>query len=287
MIPAQMNYVRAESIEEAVSLLQESNGEGTILAGGHSLLPLIKFRITEPETLIDISRIPNLSGARIEDDRLIIGALTTHYDVSTNELVKEHIPALAKAASVIGDIQIRNRGTIGGNLAHGDPVADYPAIALALNAELKIETEDGTEEMPLDGFVMGPLITMIPENGIVSEVSLELPPAHTKQTYLKFFHPATAYPVVGVAVVAGVDDAGVIDYLRVGITGVSDVAYRAEEVEEALLGKKPTKDVIKEAAELATEDGDMGEDLFASEEYREHLTKVYVKRALNEVLLTK
>ena len=287
MIPAQFDYVRAKSAQEAVQLLKETDGEGTLLAGGHSLLPLLKFRITEPGTLVDISKIQELKGVRIEEDRLIVGALTTHDEVVNDPTIEENIPALAKAASVIGDIQIRNRGTIGGNLAHGDPVADYPAIALALNAELKIETEDGTEEMPLDGFVMGPLITMIPENGIVTEVSLELPPAHTKQTYLKFFHPATAYPVVGVAVVAGVDDAGVIDYLRVGITGVSDVAYRAEEVEEALLGKKPTKDVIKEAAELATEDGDMGEDLFASEEYREHLTKVYVKRALNEVLLTK
>lgn len=285
MIPAQMNYVRAESIEEAVSLLQENNGEGTILAGGHSLLPLIKFRITEPETLIDISRIPNLSGARIEDDRLIIGALTTHYDVSTNELVKEHIPALAKSASVIGDLQIRNRGTIGGNIAHGDPVADYPAIALALNAELAIQNEDGMEATPIDGFILGPLITMIPENGIVTEVSFEIPPTHTKQTYLKFFHPATAYPVVGVAAVAGVNDAGEIDYVRVGVTGVSDVAYRALEVEEALANKQPTEELIKAAAGLATEDGDMGEDLFASEEYRGHLTKVYVERALKEILL--
>lgn len=284
MIPSQMDYVRAKTVEEAVSLLQESNGEGTILAGGHSLLPLLKFRITEPGVLVDISRIPDLSGARVEDDRLVLGALTTHYDVSTNELVKEHIPALAKSASVIGDLQIRNRGTIGGNIAHGDPVADYPAIALALNAELAIQTEDGLDTTPVDGFVLGPLITMIPENGVVKEISFEIPPAHTKQTYLKFFHPATAYPVVGIAAVAGTNDAGEIDYIRVGVTGVSDVAYRATEVEEALDGKASTEELIKAAAQLATEDGDMGEDLFASEEYRGHITKVYVERALKEVL---
>lgn len=285
MIPSQMNYVRAESVEEAVSLLEESNGEGTILAGGHSLLPLLKFRITEPGVLVDISRIPGLSGARVEDDRLVLGALTTHYDVSVNDLVKEHIPALATSASVIGDLQIRNRGTIGGNIAHGDPVADYPAVALALDAELTIHSEDGVDTTPIEGFVLGPLITMIPENGVVKEVSFEIPPTHTKQTYLKFFHPATAYPVVGVAAVAGVNDAGEIDYVRVGVTGAGDVAYRAREVEEALEGKKPTAELMKGAAQLAAEDGEMGEDLFASEEYREHLTKVYVERALKEILL--
>ena len=285
MIPAQFDYVRAKSAQEAVQLLKETDGEGTLLAGGHSLLPLLKFRITEPGLLVDISKIEGLKGARIEEDRLVVGALTTHYDVSKDELILDKIPALAKAASVIGDLQIRNRGTIGGNLAHGDPVADYPAVAIALDASLKVVSEDGEEDIPLEGFVLGPLITSIPETGMVTEVSFELPPAHAKQTYVKFFHPATAYPVVGVAVIAGVDENNEIDFIRVGITGVGDVAYRAEEVEDALEGQTPSAELIDEAAQLAAEDGDMGEDLFASEEYREHLTKVFVKRALKEVLL--
>lgn len=285
MIPAKFDYKRAKTVEEAVQLLKDSDGEGTILAGGHSLLPLLKFRITEPGLLVDISKIEGLKGARIEEDRLVVGALTTHYDVSKDELILDKIPALAKAASVIGDLQIRNRGTIGGNLAHGDPVADYPAVAIALDASLKVVSEDGEEDIPLEGFVLGPLITSIPETGIVTEVSFELPPAHAKQTYVKFFHPATAYPVVGVAVIAGVDENNEIDFIRVGITGVGDVAYRAEEVEDALEGQTPSAKLIDEAAQLAAEDGDMGEDLFASEEYREHLTKVFVKRALKEVLL--
>lgn len=285
MIPAKFDYKRAKTVEEAVQLLKDSDGEGTILAGGHSLLPLLKFRITEPGLLVDISKIEGLKGARIEEDRLVVGALTTHYDVSKDELILDKIPALAKAASVIGDLQIRNRGTIGGNLAHGDPVADYPAVAIALDASLKVVSEDGEEDIPLEGFVLGPLITSIPETGMVTEVSFELPPAHAKQTYVKFFHPATAYPVVGVAVIAGVDEKNEIDFIRVGITGVGDVAYRAEEVEDALEGQTPSAELIDEAAQLAAEDGDMGEDLFASEEYREHLTKVFVKRALKEVLL--
>lgn len=285
MIPAKFNYVRAESVEEAISLLVESDGEGSILAGGHSLLPLLKFRITEPGTLVDISRIPGLTGVRKEGDRIIIGALTTHYDVSINDLVKEHLPALAKAASVIGDLQIRNRGTIGGNIAHADPVADYPAVAFALDAELTVHSSEGKEVMPIDELVIGPLITTLSEDSIITEVSIAIPPAATKQTYLKFFHPATAYPVVGVAAIASVNDAGEVDYVRVGVTGSGDMAYRAIEVEDSLLNKKPTLENIKEAAQAATEDGDMGEDLFASAEYREHLTKVYVERALKEVLL--
>lgn len=285
LIPAQFGYVQADSIEKAIRLLQESDGEGTILAGGHSLLPLLKFRITEPKTLIDISRINELKGVRIEGERIIVGAMMTHFEAANDSLIKEKIPVLAEAANVIGDIQIRNRGTVGGNIAHGDPVADLPAPALALNAELIIRGEDGQETMSVDGFVLGPLITMIPENSLVVAVSFEIPPAHAKSTYLKFFHPATAYPVVGVAALAGVDDTGVIDYVRIGVTGVGEVAYRATAVEEALIGKKATVEIIKEAAQLATEDGDMGSDLFASAEYRENISKVYVERALSSILL--
>lgn len=284
MIPSQFNYVRAESVEEAISLLQETNGEGKILAGGHSLVPLLKFRITTPGTLVDITRIPGLKEVRLEDGRLVVGALKTHFDISKDETIIENIPSLAKTASETGDLQVRNYGTIGGNIVHGDPVADYPAIALALDAELKIEGEDGTDTMPVDGFALGPLITMMPENALVTEVSFEIPPAHAGQTYLKYTHPATGYPLVGVAAIAGTDDEGAIDYIRIGITGVSDVSYRARPVEDFLMGKKPTEDLIKEAAEQAIEDAEMGSDLFASPEYREHITKVYVKRALNEVL---
>ncbi|CAM4287377.1 FAD binding domain-containing protein [Lacicoccus alkaliphilus] len=284
MIPSQFKYVSAQSIEEAISMLQEANGEGKILAGGHSLVPLLKFRITTPGTLVDITRIPGLKEVRVEDGRLIVGALKTHFEISRNETIIENIPSLAKTASETGDLQVRNYGTIGGNIVHGDPVADYPAIALALDAELKVEGEDGTEMMPVDGFALGPLITMMPENALVTEVSFEIPPEHVAQTYLKYTHPATGYPLVGVAAIAGTDSGGAIDYIRIGITGVSDVSYRARPVEEHLMGKKPSKALIEEAAALATEGAEMGSDLFASPEYRAHITNVYVRRALHEVL---
>ncbi|WP_462421541.1 FAD binding domain-containing protein [Salinicoccus sp. Marseille-QA3877] len=284
MIPSQFKYVRAESVKEAISLLQESDGEGKVLAGGHSLVPLMKFRITTPGTLVDITRIPDLKNVKVEDGRLIVGALKTHFEISNDETIIENLPSLAQTASLTGDLQVRNYGTIGGNIVHGDPVADYPAIALALGGELKVESEEGTEMMPLEGFVLGPLITMMPENGLVTEISFELPPSHVKQTYLKLAHPASGYPVVGVAAVSGVDDEGNIDYIRVGVTGVGDVSYRAHAVEEFLNGKKPTEELINEAADLAVDGEEMGSDLFASSEYREHITKIYVKRALKDVL---
>lgn len=195
MIPSQFKYLRAQSVEEAISMLQETHGEGKILAGGHSLVPLLKFRITTPGTLVDITRIPGLKDVRIDGDRLLVGALKTHYEISKDETIIDNIPALAKTASETGDLQVRNYGTIGGNIVHGDPVADYPAIALALDAELKVESEDGTEMVPVEGFALGPLITMMPENAIVTEVSFEIPPVHAEQTYLKYTHPATGYPL--------------------------------------------------------------------------------------------
>ncbi|HLR71698.1 MAG TPA: xanthine dehydrogenase family protein subunit M [Pseudogracilibacillus sp.] len=285
MIPATFDYVRPDSVEKAIQLLQESNGEGVLIAGGHSLLPLMKFRITEPGKIIDISRIPELKGVRIEGDKVIVGAMTSHVEATNDPIIKENIPVLSQATSQVGDIQIRNSGTVGGNIAHGDPVADLTAPAFALDAELIIRGEDGQETMSIDGFILGPLITMIPENSVIVGVRFSIPPKHAKSTYLKYFHPATGYPVVGVAAVAGVDESGKIDYIRIGITGVGEVAYRASTVEEKLLGTEPTFESIQRAAQHAAEDGDMGSDLFASAEYRENLAKVYVERALTKVLL--
>lgn len=285
MIPTKFDYVRAETVEQAVRFMEESDGEGKIIAGGHSLLPIMKFRITEPGKLIDISDISAMKGVRVEGDRVIVGALTTHREVANHPIIKEKIPVLAEAARQIGDIQIRNRGTIGGNIAHGDPVADLPAPTLALEADLIVQGEDGLDVMDMEGFILGPLITMLPENSVVKEISFAIPPTHAHSAYLKYFHPATGYPVVGVAVVAGVGDSGLIDHIRVGITGVGDVAYRAKSVEKKLLGQEPSEVLIESAAELAGVEGDMGSDLFASEEYRANVCKVYTTRALKAVLL--
>ncbi|WP_338470516.1 xanthine dehydrogenase family protein subunit M [Niallia sp. XMNu-256] len=285
MIPVKFDYVHAESIQQAIKLLQESDGEGKLIAGGHSLLPLMKFRLTEPSVLIDISRVSELKGINKEGDRIVVGALTTHYEAANDPIIKEYIPVLADTVRQIGDIQIRNRGTVGGNIAHADPAADIPAAAVALDAEIEMISEDGVDTMDVHSFIIGPLITALPEDSIVKSVSFQIPPSHTKSVYLKYFHPASGYPVVGVAAVAGVDKDGTIDYVKIGVTGVGDVAFRAEAVEQTLLGQKPTQALIHEASKLAAEGAEMGSDLFASAEYRENLCKVYTERALSSVLL--
>lgn len=285
MIPSTFDYVRAESVEDAIRLLQASEGEGKLLAGGHSLIPLMKFRLTTPGKLIDISHLGELKGIRIEDDRLIVGALTTHRELAASPLVREHLPVLADAARQIGDLQVRNRGTVGGNIAHADPSADLPGVALALDAVVEMQGEDGLESVPVSEFFLGPLITALPETSVLKSVSFRIPPKHTKSIYLKYFHPASGYAVIGVCAVVGTDASGVIDYAQIGINGVADIAYRAEAVEQALIGKVASEDVIAEAAALAAEGGEISQDLFASAEYRRHLCTVYVKRALQNILL--
>lgn len=285
MIPNAFEYVRADSVEEAVRLLQESNGEGKLLAGGHSLVPLMKFRLTTPGKLIDISHLPQLRGVRKEDNRLVVGALTTHSQLAKDPLVAEHIPVLAEAARQIGDIQVRNRGTVGGNIAHADPSADLPGVALALDAQLEIQGEDGIDLVEAEGFFIGPLITALPETSVLTSISFAIPPSGAKSVYLKYPHPASGYAVIGVCAVACTDEDGQIDFVRIGINGVADVAYRAGEVERLLLGHKPTEQRIREAAAYAAEEGQIGNDLFASEEYRRQLCKVYTERALRSILL--
>lgn len=284
MIANAFAYERATSVDEAIRLLEESGGEATVLAGGHSILPLMKIRLTSLEKLIDIGRIPELKGVQQKGDRLEIGALTTHEEVAQDPTVRETLPALAEAAESIGDIQVRNRGTVGGNIAHADPASDLPALAVAFDANINIQTSDGTETFAAEEFFLGPLITAIPENSILRNVSFAIPPTGAKSTYMKFAHPATGYAVVGVAASIGQTDDGMITFARVGITGAGDVAFRAEEVERILLGNRPTEEIIQEAANRAADGQEMGSDLYASAEYRRHLCQVYTKRALNKLL---
>ncbi|MGG0940205.1 xanthine dehydrogenase family protein subunit M [Brevibacillus centrosporus] len=285
MIPNSFDYVQAGSIEEAIRLMQESDGEGKFVAGGHSLVPLMKFRLTNPGKLIDISQITELRGIRKEGNRLVVGALTTHKQLYQDELVKQNIPVLAEAARTIGDMQVRNRGTVGGNLAHADSAADLPGVALALDVFMEVQGEDGKEILDAEGFFLGPLVTALPETSVLASVSFLIPPAHAKSVYLKYAHPASGYAVVGVCAIAGVGQDGRVDFVRIGINGVGDIAYRATSVEHALLGEIPTEETIRQASALAAKEGEIGSDLFASEEYRRHLASVYTERALTRILL--
>ena len=211
--------------------------------------------------------------------------MTTHAEVAKDALVQRVLPALAEAAARIGDIQVRNRGTVGGNIAHADPASDLPALAVAFDAKINVRGVDGDTTFIADEFFLGPLITALPENSILTSISFAVPPEGTRSTYVKYPHPATGYAVVGVAAAVRQADDGTIAYARVGITGVADTAFRAEAVEQSLVGNVPTETLIREAAEKASVGQEMGSDLFASEEYRRHLCTVYTERALGKLLL--
>ena len=289
MYPAAFAYHRASSVSEAIQLVAASGGKARFLAGGHSLLPMMKLRLASPEMLVDIGRLGELRGIRVSDGELVVGALTTHREVHTSPLVREQCPVLAEAAGVIGDPQVRNRGTVGGNLAHADPASDLPAVAMALQARIVALGPGGrSRTLPADAFFVGPLKSALEDTELVTEVRFStgraLGASRTGMAYAKFAHPASGYAVVGVAAVVGLDEAGNCQVVRIGVTGVADRAFRAESAERALVGRRPDDWALEEAARLSTDGVQVQSDLFASSDYRAHLCRVFVKRALAQAL---
>ncbi|HHY67493.1 MAG TPA: xanthine dehydrogenase family protein subunit M [Alicyclobacillus sp.] len=279
MIPAAFAYERARSVQEAVQLLEAHQGEAKVLSGGHSLIPLLKLRLTSPGVLVDIGGISELRGISVEGDRVVVGALTTHGEVASSDLVRDKLPVLAEAAKQVGDLQVRNRGTVGGNIAHADPASDLPAVALALDAVVAVEGPSGPSEVPVADFILGPLLTSLGASDVVVSVAFPIPQGSWKGAYEKYPHPASGYAVAGVAAVLGVEN-GIIRDARVGITGVADTPYRAREVEAALIGQPAGEEAVRRASERADAEGSFSGDLFASEDYRRHLSRVYTRKAL-------
>lgn len=284
MFPAAFEYHRPTSLSEAVQLLNSSGGDAKLLAGGHSLLPLLKLRLAEPKALIDIGRIPGLNNIQAQDGGLAIGALSTHSSLETSDVVRQRLPLLAEAASVIGDLQVRNRGTIGGSLAHADPAGDLPAVVLALGAELKAVGPSGERTISADDFFVDMLTTALNENEILTEIRIPALPARTGTAYMKMDHPASHYALCGVAAIVTLGANDSIERARVAVTGVGPKAYRATGVEQALAGKPASEDTATQAAEHAADGVDPLGDIHASEEYRAHLAKVFTKRAVNEAI---
>ena len=283
MIPASFEYVAPASVDEAIRLLREHGDEAKILAGGHSLIPLMKFRLAEPGVVIDIGNIGELRGIRRSNGSIAIGALTTHTAVgSASELAG--LDALTDAARAIGDVQVRNRGTIGGSLAHADPGADLPAAVLALDAELVVRGPNGERTVAADDFFTGLLTSDIAEDEILTEVRLQGAPARTGSTYVKFANPASGYAIVGVAVRLTLGDDGSVTDARVGITGAGDRAVRAAGVENELRGKRTSAETIAAAAARAAEGIDPLDDIHASAEYRAELVRVHTRRALAQAV---
>ena len=280
MIPAQFDYVRANTLDEAVSLLAQ-NEDAKILAGGHSLIPAMKLRLAMPQMLIDIGRIKDLSYVIEADEQICIGAMTTHYQIESSDLLKKICPLLPECAASIGDVQVRNKGTIGGSLAHSDPAGDWPAAVIALDAELVVAGKNGERTIKADDFFVDLLTTALEPGEILREIRISKPLERTGQAYVKMHHPASGFAVVGVAANLWLDGDSGCQKASVGITGVSSKAYRAAAVESGLTGRTLDDKTIADAATRATEGIDVNGDLFASEDYRRHLAQVFTKRALS------
>lgn len=282
MIPANFEYYRAGSVDEALSLLAQPDVYAKILSGGHSLIPALKLRLNQPGALIDIARIPELRYIRQEGNSIAIGSTSTHKDIATSALLAHHIAMLPQAAGLIGDPQVRNVGTIGGSIAHADPAADWPGVLLAADAEIVLRSQAGSRTLAAQDFFLGFYTTALQEGEIVTEIRVPIPAAGTKSTYQKFMQPASRFAIVGCAAVVQVSD-GICNKVRVAFNGVADACFRDVNVENALVGKAATAENIAAAAAQAAQGVSILSDHYAEGDYRKHLAEVYAKRALTAV----
>lgn len=280
MIPANFDYIVAKSLEDAISLLATHKDDAKILAGGHSLLPAMKLRLMQPRVLIDLSRIKDLSYIKEEGGQIRIGAMATHFQLETSDLLRRSCPLLPETASHLGDMQVRNKGTIGGSLAHADPAADWPAAVLALDAEIVAAGAKGDRVIKASEFFVEMLTTALQPGEVLREIRIPARKGKAGQAYMKVRHPASGFAVVGVAVNLAVEG-GKCQSVGVGITGVSPKAYRAVKVESALKGNVLDAKTLAAACSHAADGVDVNSDLYASAEYRKQLAGVYTRRALD------
>ena len=280
MFPASFGYVAARSVEEALELMVKHGEDGKLLAGGHSLIPAMKLRLQSPRTLIDLGTVPGLRGVRQEGAELVIGALTVHADVAASELVRKHLPGLADAASVIGDLQVRNRGTIGGSVAHADPAADLPVILTALDASFAVRSPTASRTIAVDDFFTDFYTTAMNSDEILTEIHVPIPPAGMGSAYAKLPHPASGYVVVSAGALITRQASGTCASARIAIGGLSSGPVRAVATEIELQGKPLTPQMIAAAAAKAAEETDPVEDSYASAEYKRHVATIYARKAI-------
>jgi aerobic carbon-monoxide dehydrogenase medium subunit len=282
MIPAAFAYQRPASIEEALTIIGSDPG-AKLLAGGQSLLPLLKLRLGSAETLVDIGRLPGLSGVRqLDDGRLAIGALTTYADLLDSPAAEYGL--LSDALPHIGDVQVRNRGTVGGSIAHADPASDLPACLLALDAELVIRSAGGERTIPVNGFFEGPFTTGLGAGEILTEIRIPGRRDDAGSAYATLQQPASGYALVGVAAVVFSNGSGGIAEAMVALTGVGDTAYRAGAVEAALAGTDGSPASVAAAAAHATDGVEVSSDIHADRAYRTAMAEVYTRRAIEAAL---
>ena len=272
MIAQNFEYESPTTIQAALALL--STGDTKVLAGGMSLIPMMKLRLAAPERLVDLSRIPGLTGIKESAGSIVIGAMTTHHEVEDSALLRAKCPLLAETASNIGDVQVRNVGTIGGSVAHADPAADYPAALLALEAKVRLVSAKSERTMSVEDFLVDTLTTAIEPGEILQEVIVPIEAAGIGVSYQKMVQPASGFAVVGIAARVGKG------FARIGVTGLAGKAYRAKTAEKIM---QDSADIAKASAAVA-DGADANSDLFASADYRRHLAQVYAARALKQAL---
>jgi aerobic carbon-monoxide dehydrogenase medium subunit len=285
MLPGEFEYHRAGSVDEAIKLIGQYGDDGKFIAGGHSLLPLMKLRLAEPAHLIDINSIPNMAYVRRSNGSIAVGALTTHYQLESNAELAKSVQVVPEAAAHIGDVQVRNRGTVGGSVAHADPASDLPSVLVALDAEFVAKGPKGERTIKAADFFEDLMTTSLGDDELLTEIRFQVPQGKSGSAYEKLGNKASHYSVVGAAAIIIVGGDGTVQDCRVALSGVSAKPIRATGVENALKGKQPTAEAIAEAASHAAEGIDYAlSDIHASEEYRLAMTKVYAKRALTKAV---
>lgn len=281
MIPVNFDYVSPSSLDDALGML--ADGSAKALAGGMSLIPSMKLRLSAPEKIIDLGRISGLNSITEAEGGIRIGAMATHHEVESSRLLREKCPLLAEAASNIGDVQVRNMGTIGGSAAHADPAADYPASLLALEVKFRIRSASGERVVDAADFFVDTFTTALEPGELITEIHAPVEEPGTGVNYQKMVQPASGYAMVGVAVRirrAG----GKITFARVGVTGLSGKPYRAVHVENAITGRAGNPAEIQAAAALVGQDVESNSDIFASAEYRIEMARIYTARAIATAL---
>jgi len=281
VIPASFEYVCASSLPQAIRLLQD-DPEGTkLVAGGHSLIPAMKLRLASPALLVDIRDIEELKGIEI-GDRIRIGALVTHAELLSSERLRQALPLFHDAANTIADPQVRNRGTIGGSLANADPAADWPAVVLALNAELELAGPAGRRRVAAKDFFVDIMTTALETDEVLVAVHIQRPKPSAQFRYRKIRHPASGYAIIGIAVAVGLEDSVVSDAV-IGVTGATARAFAADVASAFLIGKSLSSRNIEQAASIVSENAEYLSDRYASADYRKHLVKTEVARALSSL----
>ncbi len=284
MIPAPFDYSAPSSLDEAFALLDEHGDEAKILAGGHSLIPMMKLRFASPEHLVDINNIPGLAYIKEENNWLKIGALTREAALEESALIKTKYPIFIDASKLIADPQVRNMGTIGGNIAHGDAANDHPAVLIALGAEVEIASKEGRRIVPIDEFFYGFYTTAVQENEILTAINVPMPAPKTGNAYHKLERKVGDYATAGVAVQITLDENGVCTHAGIGLTNVNATPMRASRSEEAIIGTKLTDEDINKAGTYAAEDCNPSADLRGDEEYKRATVKALTKRMIKKAM---